>query len=237
MKVLWSKSKPKLSMNVILITSLVFIGSLGLLAASGRMHWLAATGTAVLPFLRRAFGLLRLAPFATRMWQQFGGTSPFNSSFGGFNDASTDQAPNVSETATDEIRMTLEHGSGKMTGTVLTGKFATRSLESMDEMEIVELYNSVSDESKRLLTAYIQRYHPNLGAESSDDQTAPNEGTSDTITPERARKILGVNESATRDEIVEAHRRLMQKNHPDRGGSEYIASEINQAKRVLLGLL
>lgn len=237
MKVLWSKSKPKLSMNVILITSLVFIGSLGLLAASGRMHWLAATGTAVLPFLRRAFGLLRLAPFATRMWQQFGGASPFNSSFGGFNEGGSDQAPNVSETATDEIRMTLEHSSGRMTGTVLTGKFANRSLESMDEMEIVELYNSVSDESKRLLTAYIQRYHPNLGAESSDEQTTSSEGTSDTITPERARKILGVNESATRDEIVEAHRRLMQKNHPDRGGSEYIASEINQAKRVLIGLL
>ena len=138
------------------------------------------------------------------MWQQFGGTSPFNSSFGGFNDGDSDQAPNVSETATDEIRMTLEHSSGRMTGTVLTGKYANRSLESMDEMEIVELYNSVTDESKRLLTAYIQRYHPNLGAESSDEQTTSNEGTSDTITPERARKILGVNETATRDEIVES---------------------------------
>ena len=83
MKVLWTKTKPKLSTNVIVITSLVFLGSLGLLAASGRMHWVAATGTAVLPFLRRAFTLIRLAPFATRMWQQFGGPSPFGQSFGG----------------------------------------------------------------------------------------------------------------------------------------------------------
>ena len=237
MKVLWTKAKPKLSTNVIVITSLVFLGSLGLLAASGRMHWVAATGTAVLPFLRRAFTLFRFGSFATRMWQQFGSTSPFSQAFGEYNEADSNQAPNVSETATDEIRMTLEHTTGKMTGNVLVGKFAKRSLESLDESEIVELYNSVSDESKRLLTAYIQRYHPNLGEQNSEENAAGNEGSSDTITPERARKILGVTESATRDEIVEAHRRLMQKNHPDRGGSEYIASEINQAKRVLLNLL
>ena len=237
MKVLWTKAKPKLSTNVIVITSLVLIGSLGLLAASGRLHWIAATGTAILPFLRRAFTLFTLSSNMRRMWQQFGGASPFTSSFGDYSNATSDHAPNVSETATDEIRMTLDHGSGKMSGTVLIGKFANRSLESLDETEIAELYNSVSDDSKRLLTAYIQRYHPNLGAESTDEHAESNEGTSDTITPERARKILGVSESATRDEIVEAHRRLMQKNHPDRGGSEYIASEINQAKQVLLNLL
>ncbi len=237
MKVLWTKSKPKLSTNVIVITSLVLIGSLGLLAASGRLHWIAATGTAVLPFLRRAFSLFALSSSARRMWQQFGGASPFSTSFGDYSNANSEQAPNVSETSTDEIRMTLDHSNGKMAGSVLVGKFANQSLESLDEIEIVELYNSVSDESKRLLTAYIQRYHPNLGAEDSDERTESNEGASDTITPERARKILGVSESATRDEIVEAHRRLMQKNHPDRGGTEYIASEINQAKQVLLNLL
>ena len=237
MKVLWTKAKPKLATNVIVITSVVFLGSLGLLAASGRMHWIAATGTAVLPFLRRAFILLRFAPLATRMWQQFGGASPFSQVFGDYGNAEKDQAPNVSETATEEIRMMLEHTTGKMTGTVLRGKFANRSLEGLDETEIIELYNSVSDESKRLLSAYIQRYHPNIGAQRADDEPKGNEGGSDTITPERARKILGVTESATRDEIVEAHRRLMQKNHPDRGGSEYIASEINQAKRILLNLL
>ena len=237
MKVLWTKSKPQLSTNVIVITSLVLIASLGLLAASGRLHWIAATGTALLPFLRRALGVLRFAPFATRMWQMFGGASPLNQAFGGYADTSTNETPNVSETATDEINMKLAHETGELSGTVLVGRFANRSLESLDESEIVELYNSVSDESKRLLGAYIQRYHPNLGARNSEEDTTHTEGSSDAITPERARKILGVEESATRDEIVEAHRRLMQKNHPDRGGSEYIASEINQAKQVLLGLL
>ena len=237
MKILWTKSKPKLSTSMIMITSVVFVGSLVVLIATGRVHWIAATGTAILPFLRRGFSLLRYAPIAARMWQTVGRGSPFTGSFGGMASSSTDSAPNVSEATTEDIRMTLEHASGEMSGSVLVGKYANRMLESLNETEIVELYNSVGNESKRLLTAYIQRYHPNLGSSEPDAENQANVDHSDSITPDRARRILGVGEEATREEIIDAHRRLMQKNHPDRGGSEYIASEINQAKQVLLDLL
>lgn len=49
-----------------------------------------------------------------------------------------------------------------------------------------------------------------------------------------AREILGVDETATRKDIISAHRKLIQKNHPDQGGSKYLASKINEARDVLL---
>lgn len=239
-KVLWSKTQPKLSTNVVVIASGVLVASLLMLAASGRLHWLAAVGTAIVPYLRRVFGLLRFAPFASSLYRQFGGGgySPFGQTFGGASNDSSTSGQSHSETSTEEISMQLDHTTGEMSGTVLTGNYANRSLESLSESEILDLYHSVEDDSQRLLGAYIHRYHPNLSAERethSSDQSVNDDP--EKITVERACKILGVKESATKEEIVEAHRRLMQRNHPDRGGSEYIAAEINQAKQVLLDRL
>lgn len=51
----------------------------------------------------------------------------------------------------------------------------------------------------------------------------------------QAADILGIKVTATESEIREAHKRLMQKIHPDRGGSDALAKQINRAKDILLG--
>ena len=53
----------------------------------------------------------------------------------------------------------------------------------------------------------------------------------------RALQVLGLSAGATRDDILNAYRRLMQKLHPDRGGTDYLAATLNQAKEILLNAL
>ncbi|KAF9680306.1 hypothetical protein SADUNF_Sadunf06G0107500 [Salix dunnii] len=55
------------------------------------------------------------------------------------------------------------------------------------------------------------------------------------MTRREAALILGVRESTAADKVKEAHRRVMVANHPDAGGSHYLASKINEAKDILLG--
>jgi hypothetical protein len=52
---------------------------------------------------------------------------------------------------------------------------------------------------------------------------------------QEARSILGVNDTASRTEIIAAYRRLMQRAHPDHGGSTGLAAQLNAARDRLLG--
>ncbi len=58
--------------------------------------------------------------------------------------------------------------------------------------------------------------------------------TQSAMTQKQAYDILGLEPDASKEEITKAHKRMMQKVHPDRGGSDYLAAQLNQAKDTLL---
>lgn len=141
-----------------------------------------------------------------------------------------------SEVETAFLRARLDHDTGAVTGTVLRGGFAGRDLGQLGEADLVALYLEclrADEQAARLVEAFLDR---GPFARTWRDRLGADTGTRDgPMTPDEARNILGVAEDADEDAIREAHRRLMKANHPDRGGSVYLAAKINQARDCLLG--
>jgi len=67
-----------------------------------------------------------------------------------------------------------------------------------------------------------------------DAETTGATGRGNGMTRAEALAVLGLAEGATQEEIIVAHRRLMQKVHPDRGGSDYLAGQLNKARSTLI---
>ena len=72
--------------------------------------------------------------------------------------------------------------------------------------------------------------------QQKQQQSAPSTNN-DTMDAATARQILELEENPSKEDILAAHKRMMAKNHPDKGGSTYLASQINQAKDLLLAEL
>ena len=83
-----------------------------------------------------------------------------------------------------------------------------------------------------LINRFRQQYTQKKSQQSGQQSARARSGK---MTADEAREILGIKAGASREEIIKAHKRMMQKVHPDRGGSDYLAAQINQAKDTLLG--
>ena len=208
------------------IVILIAVGLL-VMVATGRAHWLTAVFAALLPFMRTALTLLGNVPLLKRVLAGMGAPKSGAEPSGG----------QTSSVQGRYLRMTLEHDSGDMDGEVLAGQFKGRALRQLKLDELLQLLRECQDdeESVALLQAYLDRVYADTwrqqaGAQGQQEAVSG----SDELSREEALQILGLSADAGKEEIIEAHRRLMQKLHPDRGGSAYLAAKINQAKSTLL---
>lgn len=226
-RLLWGTKHIRINSKVVLIAAAVLGGALLIATLSGKFHPLAAVGMMALPFLRRLIGLLGLLPilsnFAGSTYQT---GNPFRNLF--------NSRPNESSssTKTNDLSMTLDHETGAIDGKVLRGRLRGSTLSRLQDEHIVALYAEIQEpESKRLLEAYIAKHRPHL---AHGESTQKGDKTESEMTAAKAAETLGVKLSASKQEIIDAHRRLMQKLHPDQGGSTYLAAELNRAKDLLL---
>jgi hypothetical protein len=143
---------------------------------------------------------------------------------------------------TDTLEMVLDHDSGRMEGRCLKGCYAGRELASLREAELLRLLDEIGgidSQGAALLEAYLDRrcngWRERRSAGGSKEESRTQRDQAGGMSRKEAYDVLDLKPGATEDAIRAAHRRLMMKLHPDRGGSTYLASRINEAKDVLLG--
>lgn len=138
------------------------------------------------------------------------------------------------------LEMELDHDTGTMNGLVLAGRFEGAELDELAEDDLFELAEELRDdrESLELLEAYLDRRMPDWRERMDTDTGAGEAGPrqSGAMTHEEAYQILGLEPGASAADIRQAHRRLMQRLHPDVGGNTFLAARINEAKDILLRL-
>jgi len=132
----------------------------------------------------------------------------------------------------------IDRTTGETSGRVLAGAYRGRRLDSMSRTECLRLNEyclRADPDAARLLEAYLRgRFGGASRAKPAGGETRRRVHFDGAMTREHAFEVLGLASAAGEREIVKAHRALIKRHHPDRGGSTAEAALINQAKDMLL---
>ena len=204
-------------LQIILVGAVVGVIMLTLM---GKMHWIGAALTGALVLARQTLPLLiRILPM-----------------LGGLRGQNANAAGKKSEVSSRILRMTLDHDSGDLSGVVLEGTYRDWLLQELDREQLDDLMAfclSEDADSAQLLASYLEQRFPD---DAGHTEHKSHGGTANAagVTRAEALAVLGLAEGASEEDIVAAHRTLIQKLHPDRGGNDYLAAKINEAKDFLL---
>lgn len=176
---------------------------------TGRMHWFGAIIAALLPILKIGLNtLMRVLP----LWlNSTGGVASFK---------------------TEHLDVTIAVRSGQLSGSVIKGPCAGKTIAGLTEEDLQELENYYRDRDSK--SYYLIRFARKGQTFGGSQQQQPPPPSFTNPGREEALQILGLTGNPSRDEIIAAHRRLINKLHPDRGGSDFLAARVNQARDILL---
>jgi hypothetical protein len=194
------------------------------LAATGRIGAAIAGLVAMSAWIMRILSVVQMGRQFSGMFRSF--------RFGQGGGAAS--AGQTSEVDSVFLRMSLDHSTGDMDGEVKQGACRGQRLKSMDRQALLALLQEIQSDpdSVGLLEAYLDRAHPEWReTETASAGPPPQQSAMGT---DEALRILGLKEGAGEADIKTAYRRLMAQLHPDKGGSDYLAAKVNQAKDLLL---
>jgi DnaJ-class molecular chaperone len=106
---------------------------------------------------------------------------------------------------------------------------------SRDALTALYREANADPETSRLLETYLDRRFGASWRQTEQPQSEPRPRNGSAMSRAEAYRVLGLEPGASEDDIRAAHRKLMLQNHPDKGGTSYLAAKINEAKDVLLG--
>lgn len=142
---------------------------------------------------------------------------------------------------TKHLNLVADANTGKLYGTVLSGRFRNRRLTELSLEQLLDVREQCrrdDPDATLLIEAYLDQVYGAAWKAKAEGRpfgsAGPASATGSAMTREEAYQILGLKPGASDGDIREAHHRLMLKLHPDQGGSDYLARRINQAKDVLL---
>jgi hypothetical protein len=210
---------------------LAFIAGLIFLTVTGKLYILAALGTGFIVLAKRLFPFLRYFPLFQGLFQK----------------AKAKKSSATSKHSTVEtslLKMTLDHESGEIDGQLLDTVSEGKYLSEFELPDLISLYivaGKQYPDSIEILATYLDRkygtdWREAANAENGSQESGKNSRESDDseMTVIEAYAVLGLDNNAAEEEIIAAHRKLMLKLHPDKGGSNYLATKINLAKDLLV---
>ncbi|CDH43263.1 MAG: DnaJ domain-containing protein [Candidatus Competibacteraceae bacterium] len=151
--------------------------------------------------------------------------------------AATPAASGCSTVITRFLSMKLDHTTGAMSGLVLEGCFIQQALCDLTLQELLDLWREcqIDPQSVAVLETYLDRCADSNWRDLVGGTDNFNSAASSTVMDRsEAYQVLGLQPNASCEEIQAAYRRLIQRVHPDHGGSAYLAARLNLAREVLL---
>jgi hypothetical protein len=209
----WYGKADAIERNKAIKTGLLYFvaGSLLLLVVTGRIPVLFAAISAAVPLFHKLFAYRGLMGGIGRFAGQKFGPTKFTTSW---------------------LIVEYNLATRSLDGSVTRGHFEGKMLSQLNPDELEQLLAEVSGDyqSKLAVNAFMMARK----GKSYDQNTQTPPHVNGKMSASQAYEILGLSPDVPDEQIKQAHKRLMQKLHPDRGGSSYLASQINAARDTLI---